>query len=72
MPGGDGTGPLGQGPMTGRGMGWCGHRGDARGLGRGRGRGAGACWMLGAGAMATIVAAVLAELGKQRQTSATE
>jgi len=28
--------------------------------------------MLGAGAMATIVAAVLAELGKQRQTSATE
>ncbi len=27
MPGFDGTGPLGQGPMTGRGMGYCGgHR----------------------------------------------
>ncbi len=23
MPGGDGTGPLGQGPMTGRGLGYC-------------------------------------------------
>jgi hypothetical protein len=23
MPGGDGTGPLGRGPMTGRGMGYC-------------------------------------------------
>jgi hypothetical protein len=23
MPGGDGTGPLGHGPMTGRGMGYC-------------------------------------------------
>ena len=23
MPGGDGTGPLGQGPMTGRGLGFC-------------------------------------------------
>ena len=23
MPGGDGTGPLGMGPMTGRGMGYC-------------------------------------------------
>lgn len=31
MPGGGGTGPLGQGPGTGRGMG--------RGAGRGRGRG---------------------------------
>jgi len=30
MPGGDGTGPLGQGPLTGRGLGPCG-----RGLGRG-------------------------------------
>ena len=34
MPGQDGTGPQGQGPMTGRGLGPCG-----RGLGRGRGFG---------------------------------
>lgn len=25
MPGRDGTGPVGMGPMTGRGMGYCGH-----------------------------------------------
>jgi hypothetical protein len=36
MPGGDGTGPLGAGPMTGRGMGNC---AGAAGLGFGRGRG---------------------------------
>lgn len=36
MPKFDGTGPLGQGPMTGRGMGLCG-----RGLGYGRGFGRG-------------------------------
>ncbi len=35
MPFGDGTGPLGLGPMTGQGRG--------RGLGRGRGRGFGLC-----------------------------
>lgn len=35
MPGFDGTGPAGVGPMTGRGMGPCG-RGMARGYGRGR------------------------------------
>ena len=34
MPGQDKTGPLGQGPMTGRGLGLCG-----QGLARGRGRG---------------------------------
>ena len=39
MPGGDGTGPMGRGPLTGRGMGSCG-----RGLGRGFGRGYGRCW----------------------------
>ncbi|MBN1457509.1 MAG: DUF5320 domain-containing protein [Sedimentisphaerales bacterium] len=49
MPGFDGTGPLGQGPMTGRAMGRCvGNfvnrggsfgRGFGRGLGRGLGRG---------------------------------
>ena len=40
MPGYDGTGPEGRGPMTGRGMGPCG-RGFGRGFGRGRGRGFG-------------------------------
>jgi uncharacterized protein DUF5320 len=46
MPGGDRTGPLGQGPMTGRGMGYCagnsasGFAGGAGGRGfRGGGRG---------------------------------
>lgn len=33
MPGQDGTGPMGRGPMTGRGMGPCG-RGIRRGFGR--------------------------------------
>lgn len=42
MPGQDGTGPLGQGPLTGRGLGPCG-RGLAirRDFGRGFGRGLG-------------------------------
>ena len=40
MPNRDGTGPLGQGPMTGRGLGNCGKGlGFRRGLGRGLGRG---------------------------------
>jgi len=44
MPRGDGTGPMGMGPMTGRGAGFCGGRGIAGfvsspGLGFGRGRG---------------------------------
>jgi len=47
MPGFDGTGPLGMGPMTGRGMGHCagfraagyGNPWPCRGLGWGRGRG---------------------------------
>ena len=45
MPGRDGTGPMSQGPLTGRGMGWC-QEGDApryarplRGLGLRRGWG---------------------------------
>lgn len=38
MPGGDGTGPLGAGPLTGGGFGWC---ADARGLRYGAGRGFG-------------------------------
>jgi len=53
MPWGDGTGPMGYGPMTGRGAGYCagfgmpgymnpiGGRGFGRGYGRGWGRGRG-------------------------------
>jgi len=58
MPAGDGTGPMGLGPMTGRGAGYCAGfatpgymnplpgRGWGRGLGRGRGwgRGRGRGW----------------------------
>jgi len=66
MPGGDGTGPMGLGPMTGRAAGYCagysvpGYMNPAGGLGRGRalwGRGAGrglgrwrTFWAAGAGA----------------------
>lgn len=41
MPGGNRRGPLGQGPMTGRGLGYCGGFGGGIGLGRGGGRGRG-------------------------------
>jgi hypothetical protein len=42
MPGMDRTGPLGQGPLTGRGLGPCGAgAGFRRGFGRGMGRGFG-------------------------------
>jgi len=58
MPRGDGTGPWGQGPMTGRGLGYCAGyphpgfaysgpgfgRGFGRGWGRGFGRGRGFRW----------------------------
>ncbi len=40
MPAQDKTGPMGQGPLTGRGLGPCG-RGMRRGFGRGLGRGCG-------------------------------
>ncbi|MGI6252541.1 MAG: DUF5320 domain-containing protein [Aminivibrio sp.] len=40
MPARDGTGPMGMGPMTGWGRGWCG-RGRGRGFGFGRGGGYG-------------------------------
>jgi len=40
MPFGDRTGPMGQGPMTGRGLGFCGQGGN-RAYGRGFGRGFG-------------------------------
>ena len=47
MPGGDGTGPIGRGPMTGRAAGLCAEHptpgyttpGYGQGFGRGRGRG---------------------------------
>ena len=42
MPFGDGTGPRGQGPLTGRGLGPCaGYKAYGRGFGRGYGRGMG-------------------------------
>ncbi len=50
MPGGNGMGPMGQGPMSGRGMGWCrgantsdstGQNEAGYGMGRGGGRGNG-------------------------------
>lgn len=47
MPGGDGTGPAGLGPRTGRGLGNCAPTAETpkaffgRGFGRGRGRGFG-------------------------------
>lgn len=42
MPAGDGTGPRGQGPMTGRGMGYCaGYAAPGYATGGGRGRGFG-------------------------------
>ena len=59
MPGGNGTGPAGMGPMTGRGAGYCagystpgfanavGGRGFGRGFGRGRGFGGGFGWARG-------------------------
>ena len=43
MPNQDKTGPLGQGAMTGRGLGPCG-AGLRRGFGRGTGRFSGRCW----------------------------
>jgi len=52
MPQGDQTGPAGQGPMTGRRMGFCAgfnapgfmNQGFRRGMGRGFGRGRGFAW----------------------------
>lgn len=59
MPGGDRTGPMGAGPMTGRGFGFCAGSGQpgyasggwGRGMGRGRGfgRGRGMGWGRGFG-----------------------
>jgi len=41
MPGGDRTGPMGQGPLTGRGLGFCSGNTNPSGLGLGRGYGQG-------------------------------
>lgn len=51
MPGGDGTGPMGYGPMTGRGAGYCtgGYTNIGFGRGRGRGRGFGRGFFFGRG-----------------------
>lgn len=55
MPGFDGTGPRGQGPMTGGGFGRCGGAtagygsGVGRGFGRGMNRGYGRCGFFGRG-----------------------
>lgn len=57
MPGGDRTGPMGMGPMTGRGFGFCAGNGQpgyafggfGRGMGRGFGRGRGMGWGRGFG-----------------------
>ena len=55
MPAGDGTGPMGYGPMTGRGMGICagfptpGYTNPTPGRGRGMGRGWGRGWGRGRG-----------------------
>lgn len=46
MPGGDGTGPMGRGVMTGRGLGICtGAVPAGNGLGLGHGRGFGRCFV---------------------------
>ncbi|MCF7974822.1 MAG: DUF5320 domain-containing protein [Phycisphaerae bacterium] len=56
MPGGDRTGPMGAGPMTGRGAGYCagygmpGYTGRGFGRGLGGGRGFGRGWHRGMGA----------------------
>ena len=55
MPAGDNTGPLGMGPRTGRGLGYCsgynapGFAQAIPGKGLGRGRGRGRCFGAGAG-----------------------
>jgi hypothetical protein len=59
MPGGNGTGPLGMGPMTGRGMGYCAVDAApgylAYGFGKGMGRGRGYRRMCNAAGMQTYV-----------------
>ena len=84
MPGGDGTGPLGMGPMTGRRAGCCGGNADSgltnadgfrgHGKGRSRGRGHGLC-RLGANASGTRFGAMSKDeekAGLARQASALE
>ena len=69
MPQGDGTGPAGQGSMTGRGMGYCAgydapgfvNSGFRRGMGRGLGRGRGFALRAGAIPMQQVQPAVITE-----------
>ena len=49
MPAGDGTGPMGMGPMTGRGAGYCGGYGMPGYANPGPGRGLGIGWGWGGG-----------------------
>jgi hypothetical protein len=49
MPAGDGTGPMGMGPMTGRGAGYCGGYGMPGYANPGPGRGLGVGWGWGGG-----------------------
>ena len=52
MPGHDGTGPQGRGPLTGRGLGNCQGAGSRQGFGRGFGQGRGFGGGFGRGGMA--------------------
>lgn len=65
MPGRNGWGPMGQGPMTGRGQGWCGgaarpteYRSGSGGFGAGRGQGRGGGWRFRRGFCATGLTSV--------------
>ncbi|WP_457571626.1 DUF5320 domain-containing protein [Desulfovulcanus sp.] len=77
MPGFDGTGPMGQGPMTGRGLGRCTgfaggggfRRGFGLGMGRGFGRGLGRRFGWGAGYGYAPVAPVTPEEEKSLLTN---
>lgn len=80
MPGGDGTGPGGQGPMTGRGLGYCAGysspgftKGPGMGMAWGRGRaafgaGRGMAWGRGRGRGRRIWAAPAYQPGVAPQT----
>jgi hypothetical protein len=65
MPGQDKTGPLGQGPLTGRGLGLCGG-GFRRGFGRGFGRMAFAPVELSTEQEKKVLEAELAELEAEK------
>jgi len=72
MPGGNGTGPMGAGPMTGRGLGRCAgfaSGGFGRGLGMGRGFGRGnRFWARGYGNFAQFQPAAVLTKEQQLQS----